>query len=197
MNLSSAQIEDIVRVVVQRLQTNAAAPEVQTTAEPNSTAAIEAVAGEVRLDNRVITLDSLSGQLSGVRELVVHPKAVVTPAVKDELRQRGIRLVRRLPTAKSSANRSAPLLLVTDASHHAALSRAVCSQQATAVAAKALQAASLNSSRTLAIQNAAQCGARTHHSPLWLPRLVTRDSAHCSCQRFAICRSLWQRRSPT
>lgn len=47
---------------------------------------------ELRLSSRVITLEQISGA-SACRRVVVAPGAVVTPAVKDELRKGGIELV--------------------------------------------------------------------------------------------------------
>jgi len=48
--------------------------------------------GRLSIGQRVVTLASLDGRLSGVRELVVPCAAVVTPAVRDLLRKRQIRL---------------------------------------------------------------------------------------------------------
>jgi hypothetical protein len=128
MNLSATQIEDIVRVVVERLRTGVAAPAVQ--AAPDKIP--EPVVGEVNLNERVITLESLNGKLSGTKSIVVHPKAVVTPAV---LRQQSIRLVRQLPRVAANASRPAPLLLVASEMHHSILSKRVCSKQATTLLA--------------------------------------------------------------
>jgi hypothetical protein len=131
MNLTATQIEDIVRVVVERLRSGVAATVVQT---PQPKVA-EPTVGEVHLSERVITLESLKDKLSGAKSIVVHPKAVVTPAVKDTLRQQGIRLVRQLPSIASSSVRPAPLLLLASESHHSMLSKRVCSKQATSVLA--------------------------------------------------------------
>lgn len=48
---------------------------------------------DLRLTERLITLRTIEKQLAGVNRLVVPPKSVVTPAVKDELRARKIELV--------------------------------------------------------------------------------------------------------
>ena len=136
MNLSATQIEDIVRIVVERLRVCVVAPSVQVAParvpEPRSTAPNP---GEVHLSDRVITLESLKEQLSSAKTVVVHPKAIVTPAVKDLLRQQSIRLVRQLPSATSKATRPAPLLLVSSEAQHSVLSKRVCSQQATTIVA--------------------------------------------------------------
>ncbi len=131
MNLTATQIEDIVRVVVERLRVGVAAPSIQV-APPK---AAEPTVGEVHLSDRVITLESLKDQLSGAKSIVVHPKAVVTPAVKDLLRQQSIRLVRQLPNATSKTTKPAPLMLVTSDKQHSMLSKRICSQQATTIAA--------------------------------------------------------------
>lgn len=147
MNLTATQIEDIVRVVVERLRTDGAAQPVPT-ATPN-TATTEFVAtkiaepapGEVLLSERVITLESLKSRLNGVTSVVVHPKAVVTPAVRDLLRQHSIRLVKQVPLASVASVRPAPLLMVTHQSHFATLSKQVCSQQATTIEASSTSGA--------------------------------------------------------
>lgn len=130
MNLTATQVEDIVRVVVERLRTGVAAPAVQVA----TTKIAEPTVGEVHLSDRVITLESLKEKLNGAKSIVVHPKAVVTPAVKDILRQQGIRLVRQLPTVASNASRPAPLLLVTSEAQYSLLNQRVCSKQATTLA---------------------------------------------------------------
>ena len=48
--------------------------------------------GELTISERVITLRLIEGRLSGISRLVVPPKAVITPAVKDELKARKIQL---------------------------------------------------------------------------------------------------------
>ncbi len=49
---------------------------------------------ELTLNARVISMAELAGRLSSVRRLVVSRRAVVTPAARDELRAKGIMLVR-------------------------------------------------------------------------------------------------------
>lgn len=44
--------------------------------------------------DRLLTLATLEGKLEGLRRLVVHRKAIVTPALKEELARRGIELDR-------------------------------------------------------------------------------------------------------
>lgn len=142
MNITAAQIEDIVRVVLQRLQSDAATPQI-VPALPSQKMDLQgeakqdfqsAVPGELRLTDRVITLDTLKGRWSGTQSVVIHPKAVVTPATLDELRTRNIRLVRQLPQSNLASRRKAPLLLVTTQSQLNLLGKRVCSQQAESLA---------------------------------------------------------------
>lgn len=57
--------------------------------------AAEAPPGELALAERVISQRLVAGRLEGVRRVVVGPRAVVTPLVRDELKRRRIELVRR------------------------------------------------------------------------------------------------------
>ena len=50
---------------------------------------------ELALSDKVVTLATLNGRLAGVKRLVVGGRSIITPAVKDELNDRSIELVRR------------------------------------------------------------------------------------------------------
>ena len=50
---------------------------------------------KLEIEDRLVTLATLRGRLDGVGEVVVARRAVVTPAVKDELNDRGITLMRK------------------------------------------------------------------------------------------------------
>jgi hypothetical protein len=52
---------------------------------------------ELRLSDKVISLRLLDGKLIGVTRLVIPQRAIITPAVKDELKSRKIELVRTSP----------------------------------------------------------------------------------------------------
>ena len=52
-------------------------------------------AAELAVSDKVVTLSTLDGRLAGVNQLVVSGRAIVTPAVKDELNDRSIELIRR------------------------------------------------------------------------------------------------------
>ncbi|NLS93598.1 MAG: hypothetical protein GXX96_15675 [Planctomycetaceae bacterium] len=70
-------------------------------------------AGDVVVSERVVTLAAIGERLASARRLVVQPRAVVTPAVRDELRRRNVTLVVEQPTAAaaSAANRVALTVL--------------------------------------------------------------------------------------
>lgn len=50
---------------------------------------------ELVLDSKLVTLATLDGRLTGLNRLVVNGRAVVTPAVQDELREKSIELIRK------------------------------------------------------------------------------------------------------
>jgi len=58
---------------------------------------------ELVLNSRVVTLSEVDGRLEAIRRLVVPPGAVITPAVRDELRRRNVTLAHSSPTAASAA----------------------------------------------------------------------------------------------
>lgn len=86
MTYTEEQVERIVLEVIRRLgllgATNKATERTTTTQD-------------VVLREKVVTLGLLDGRLAGARRLVVEQKAIVTPAVIDELKQRKIELVRQ------------------------------------------------------------------------------------------------------
>jgi len=84
MTFTEEQIEWIVIEVLRRL--GATGGECSPTPAANSQ--------KLMLNEKVITLRSIDGRLNGVTHLSVGPRAIVTPAVKDELKQRRIELVR-------------------------------------------------------------------------------------------------------
>lgn len=84
-NFDSELIERVVHEVVQRLTKHG----VDVTP-----AAADTGGPELRLSEQVVALGTLEGRLDGVARVIVPPRAVVTPAAKDELRDKGIELVR-------------------------------------------------------------------------------------------------------
>jgi len=124
MNVNPAEIECIVREVLAELIDGApgngrAMPGPPAVEEP---AAAEDVShqtdapapfpnpGEVVVAARVVTLAQLDGRLESARRLIVPAGAVVTPAVRDELIRRKIKLSY---AAAANGETSAPLRLVT------------------------------------------------------------------------------------
>jgi hypothetical protein len=86
MTFTEEQVEWVVVEVIRRLKLRGdfAAP----TEAPQSNA-------ELSIRERVVTLRTIEGRLAGAKRLVVEPRAIVTPAVKDELKARNIELVVR------------------------------------------------------------------------------------------------------
>lgn len=79
MTATPEQLEWIVQEVIRRLRDGGGNPP---------------AGGELRLSDRVVTLAALKDRLANVQRVVVPAKAVVTPAVQDELKARQIELVR-------------------------------------------------------------------------------------------------------
>ena len=88
MNFGNADpefVEYIVAEVMRRLRQRGAA----IASEPKQGN------GELVLEDQVVTLATLDSRLTQVQRVVVGTRAVVTPAVKDELKEKGVELVRR------------------------------------------------------------------------------------------------------
>jgi hypothetical protein len=97
MTLTPEQVEWIVIEVLRRLgvaRTNSipvARHELRVVGDERSSSPANGV--DLAIDGRLVTLRTIEGRLSGIKRLVVGPRAVITPAVKDELRQRQIEVV--------------------------------------------------------------------------------------------------------
>lgn len=87
MTFTPEQVETIVLEVLRRLGLLQGQARVAVGERSSTTA-------ELSLSEKVVTLRSIEGRLAGVQRLIVARRAVVTPAVKDELKQRKIELVR-------------------------------------------------------------------------------------------------------
>ena len=81
MMYSEEQVEWIVREVLRRLG-------VAQSAQHTMPAGCDLVFAD-----RVVTMRLIEGRLAGVNRVVVPQRAVVTPAVRDELRARNVELV--------------------------------------------------------------------------------------------------------
>jgi hypothetical protein len=86
MTFNEEQVEWIVAEVIRRLGLLGGSAEANEAPQSNV---------ELCLSERVVTLRTIEGRLAGAKRLVVVPRTVVTPAVKDELKARKIELVRR------------------------------------------------------------------------------------------------------
>jgi hypothetical protein len=97
MTFTPEQVERIVLEVIRRLDllsTDSAGVAVgeQTGVAPSKHSSTTA---ELTISDKVITMRSVEGRLAGIERLVVAAKAVVTPAVKDELKKHKVQLVRQ------------------------------------------------------------------------------------------------------
>ena len=84
MTFSEEQVEWIVIEVIRRLGLLGVAGDERSSSP---------VGGELVVPERVVTLRSIESRLANVKRLVVVSRAVITPAVKDELKRRKIELV--------------------------------------------------------------------------------------------------------
>lgn len=81
MRISDEDIERIVREVIQRLMSAGVQVAPQRVA--------------LELDERLITTAQLEGKLDGIGQLIVPRKAIVTPLVRDELKDKNVELIRK------------------------------------------------------------------------------------------------------
>jgi hypothetical protein len=77
--MSDIDVEYIIREVIRRL-----------TAMANESSRDHG--GTVKLAERLVTMATLDGRLANAKRLIVAKKAIVTPLVKDELKNRKISL---------------------------------------------------------------------------------------------------------
>src|SRR5438067_1026612 len=103
MTLSEEQVEWIVFEVLRRL--GVTGNEHRVAGDERSSSPVDRVAGDerssspdangsdLRIAERVITMRSIDARLTGVKRIVVQPRAVITSAVKDELKARKVELV--------------------------------------------------------------------------------------------------------
>jgi hypothetical protein len=94
---------DIERVVREVLAELKSAPATASREPAPSAGAPKHANGDLVLSTRLVTMEQIDDRLGGIRRVVVAPQAVVTPAVRDALRQRNIVLSRDLPAKNTSA----------------------------------------------------------------------------------------------
>jgi hypothetical protein len=95
MRLDDDQLEWIVREVVRRLRNDSPYPPTLPPGEaPVARAAANTATPDARLTltQTLITAATLQHQLDGVTQITVPPKAIITPAARDLLKQLNIQL---------------------------------------------------------------------------------------------------------
>jgi hypothetical protein len=85
MTFTEQEVERIVLEVLRRLGVT----DVRVAGEERNSCPAQ----ELAIGDRVVTMRSLEGRLNGVTRIVVKRRAVVTPAVRDELKLRKIELI--------------------------------------------------------------------------------------------------------
>lgn len=86
MSVAEIDIDQIVRQVLRQLAGSG------HEASPGETAAAATSPAVLHVSEPVVTLSHLQGQLDGIKSVSVRRTAVVTPAVRDLLKQKGIQL---------------------------------------------------------------------------------------------------------
>ena len=107
MDASTEQIERIVQEVLQRLNgpTVAAATGKDEASQPATDGSEPKQDGLLEIDKRVVCLADVNGLVNGLKQLVVSRDAVLTPSVRDLLRQSGVQLTYRVPSRNGKAVR--------------------------------------------------------------------------------------------
>ncbi len=162
---SNAEIETIVRRVLTRMLAGG------SSSASESKSAVKESSSILRLQQKLITLASLPPDLAGIREVYISTRAVVTPAVRDLLRNVDASIIRVSPSPKNSntdqtssnsdlASFSSlkslpslqPLIITGSAKFMPAIMRSVCSRQAKTLPPSQDDAAALREA-TVGIQN--------------------------------------------
>lgn len=105
-------IERVVREVVRRLTASNSQATTNRDAKGSPTQIAEA--GEWKLNQRVISLESITGKLEDINVLRLPAKAVVTPAARDELRSRNVAIRFDLARQQNSLASKQLMIGVTD-----------------------------------------------------------------------------------
>ncbi|QDV21983.1 hypothetical protein [Aureliella helgolandensis] len=111
MELTAAQIDIIVRTVIERVRSMSAG----AAQDPLPNAPSTVSSSTLELAHSLVTLESLRGRLDGIQTVQVPPQAVVTPAVQDELRQRNVQLLRSKPASTPQSGPPSQLLVLAPA----------------------------------------------------------------------------------
>ncbi len=97
----SVDVEKIVREVLARLNAESMLPKRAITSTPTTSVN----AAELALDGKVVTLEHLRGKLGGIQVVSIQRGAIVTPAVRDLLKEKKVELSWRVV----GANRNKPV----------------------------------------------------------------------------------------
>lgn len=89
---STVDVDLVVREVLRRLMSDRPLSSPVTVASQPTSSAVPQAPGNLNLSQRVITLADVEGRLHGAQTLTVPVGAVVTPAVRDELKQHNVTL---------------------------------------------------------------------------------------------------------
>lgn len=121
--LTQIEVEAIVRTVLSRLRSSVDADGAASASE----------LGALRLDQRLVALEHVRDHWNELRVLQVPAICVVTPAVQDELRQRGVALERFTQASGNAAHSesatAAKLLVLVPPNQHAGLARQLSGHQ--------------------------------------------------------------------
>lgn len=117
---SSIDVDLVVREVLRRLTSDRPlGSPVASTSQSSSQLQPQAV-GNITLSQRVITLDDVEGRLDGAETLTVPVGAVVTPAVRDALKQHKVALLHADGNATAAKATTAVVIATADTTFNAA-----------------------------------------------------------------------------
>ncbi len=125
----TASTEDIQRIVREVMAQLGVASKSVAAPPPPADTPPAARDGDVFVDARVVTLESVSGRLQGAKQLIVPPEALLTPSVRDELRRKGVALLRQSAVKNVRNGLSRVLLVVGRTSHDPALAVQMLTQE--------------------------------------------------------------------
>jgi hypothetical protein len=104
--LDAGQIDRIVREVLKQLNEQPKGSATAEKIEPKTETKPATATAELALTGRLVTLADLDGRLQGVKQLVVPRGAILTPAVRDRLRDARIAVSYRVGQMKNATQRA-------------------------------------------------------------------------------------------
>lgn len=102
MESSTIAVTSRTEVIVPQAPAAPVAPAAAPVVPPKEPAPAASPLSTFTFPGKLVTLESLHGHLAGITEVKVQTRAIVTPAVNDELRKRGIRLSRSASASLTS-----------------------------------------------------------------------------------------------